>query len=226
MSRGIFVTGTDTGIGKTFAAVAIMQALRHRGLSVAGMKPVASGCEPGIDGDLINDDALQLQSVASHMYPYEQVNPYAFLEPIAPHIAAQKCNKEVSLDKICVAYETLSSSSQWVIVEGAGGWRVPINQNQTTSDLVRSLHLDVIMVVGLRLGCINHALLTAEAIRNDGIRLSGWVINCLSDDYLDEEETVKTLTGKINSPCLGRIPWQSACPQDFINCESLLEDRV
>ncbi len=206
MTRGFFITGTDTGVGKTVATVVIMNTLKQSGYKVAGMKPVASGCS-NTDNGLRNDDAQQIQQAASENNPYEWINPYAFVDPIAPHIAAQRESVKIDPEKIIAAYHKLSNQNQVIIVEGAGGWRVPYADNLLTSDLVKRLKLDVILVVGIRLGCINHAILTAESVEQDGLRLTGWIANELCDNYPESEEIIETLNLHISPPMLGHLPW-------------------
>lgn len=204
-TRGLFVTGTDTGVGKTVISLGLMQALQDRGLSVAALKPVASGCECTPDG-LRNDDALQLQQQASIPLAYEQVNPYAFEPPIAPHLAAEQAGQTVEIDKIYDIYQDIASSVDVVIVEGVGGWQVPLNSRETVADLAHGLGLDICLVVGLRLGCINHALLSAQAIDHRGCTLAGWVANTLPPAMDALDENINTLKQKLSSPLLGVVP--------------------
>ena len=166
--RGCFITATDTGVGKTRVALGIMAALQAQGLSVAGMKPVASGCERGAQG-LRNDDALRLAGQASVVAPYPVVNPYALEPAIAPHIAAGQAGVEINIDTIQACFKRLVANSEFVVVEGIGGWRVPLSGQSYVSDLAVALRLPVVLVVGLRLGCINHAVLTAQTMISDGI---------------------------------------------------------
>jgi len=204
--QGIFVTGTDTGVGKTVVAVALMTALRAKGRSVAGMKPVASGSVPTAEG-LRNDDALALQSAGTTRFDYARVNPYAFEPAIAPHLAAAAAGTRIDLTRLTAAYRWLSEHAAHVIVEGAGGWRVPIGESGLLSDLPRALDLAVVLVVGLRLGCISHALLTAEAVAgSDKLRLIGWVGNTIDEDFPFFAENVQTLRRSLEAPCLGIVP--------------------
>ena len=205
-SQGYFITGTDTGIGKTRFTLALMTRLQAQGKSVMGMKPVASGCRDRGAG-LRSDDALQIMQQASHAQDYATVNPYAFVPPIAPHIAADKAGIKIDLDQIISAYTTLQSQSDVVVVEGIGGWRVPISDKTSMVDLVRVLDLPVVMVVGIRLGCINHAILTAEAIRADGVNLCGWVSNQLDKDCLFKQETIDTLNEKLTCPQIADLAY-------------------
>ena len=204
-TRGLFVTGTDTGVGKTVISLGLMQALQDRGLLVAALKPVASGCERTPHG-LRNDDALQLQQQASIPLAYEQVNPYAFEPPIAPHLAAEQAGQTVEIDKIYDIYQDIASSVDVVIVEGVGGWQVPLNSRETVADLAHGLGLDICLVVGLRLGCINHTLLSAQAIESRGCTLAGWVANALPPTMDALDENINTLKQKLSSPLLGVVP--------------------
>jgi dethiobiotin synthetase len=200
----VFVTGTDTGVGKTFISVALIELLQQQGLTVAGMKPIASGCEMTTDG-LRNDDALALNQHADGDLPYELINPYAFEPAIAPHIAAQQAGIEIELDKIRQNYTLIKQQVDAVVVEGAGGWLVPLNHEQTMADLAVFLDLPIILVVGIRLGCINHALLTVKAIESTGLKFQGWIANH-PEVSEQSEEIVKTLKQFIKAPCLGNIP--------------------
>jgi dethiobiotin synthetase len=204
-ARSLFVTGTDTGVGKTVISLGLMQALQDRGLSVAALKPVASGCERTPDG-LRNDDALQLQQQASIPLAYEQVNPYAFEPAIAPHLAADQAGQTVEIDKIYDIYQDIASSVDVVIVEGVGGWQVPLNSRETVADLAHGLGLDICLVVGLRLGCINHTLLSAQAIESRGCTLAGWVANTLPPAMDALDDNINTLKQKLSSPLLGVVP--------------------
>ena len=207
MSKGYFITGTDTGIGKTRSAVALMAALQQRGLTVCGMKPVSAGCTLGVEG-LVNDDAIQLQQQSSLHLPYKTVNPYAWEAAIAPHIAAQQQGNEMTLAPIRSSFQKITAQCDIVIVEGAGGWLVPFNDTQTMADIAVDLSLDVILVVGIRLGCINHALLTVESIQKKGCKLAGWIANHLSEINAVAEENVKYLTCQIDAPLLGTFNFQ------------------
>ncbi len=179
---GIFVTGTDTGIGKTVVSLGLMQALQDQGLTVAGMKPVSAGCEQTAAG-LRNDDAVLLQQQSSITLEYAAVNPYAFEPAIAPHLAARAAGVEIDLDVILTAYRALAARVDCVVVEGVGGWRVPLNERASVADLAAALGLDVCLVVGLRLGCLNHALLSAASIEAAGCHLAGWVANRLAGGH-------------------------------------------
>ena len=200
-----FITGTDTEIGKTWSSAALVMRLQQQGHKVAVMKPVASGCELTAVG-LRNEDALLLQTTCALDLPYHWINPYAFAPPIAPHIAAQQVNVTIEIEKIVQAHQQLQQCADIIIVEGVGGWRVPLNESQSLIDLVRALQAKVILVVGLKLGCMNHALLTVEAIQYDGCILHGWIANTRDADY-EVQTTVDTLIPKIPTPLLGVLPY-------------------
>lgn len=202
--KGIFVTGTDTGIGKTVVSLGLMQVLQDQGLTVAGMKPVASGCEQTAAG-LRNADAILLQQQSSVELDYEAVNPYAFAPAIAPHLAAEAAGVQVDLAVIVAACEALAARVDCVVVEGVGGWQVPLNGREYVSDLAGRLGLDVCLVAGMRLGCINHALLTAGAIEDSGCRLSGWVANQLPPVMDEVDKNVNTLKNKLSFPLIGVV---------------------
>lgn len=205
-ARGVFITGTDTGCGKTRASLLLMAALKRTGRVVAGMKPVASG-SARIDGRLVNDDAAQIRAACSRELPYEQVNPCALAEPVSPNFAAARAGRRVCLEPVLAAYAALARDADTIVVEGVGGWRVPLSDQLAVPDLVAALALPVILVVGLRLGCINHAQLTAMAVAADGADLCGWIANRVDPDYDTANETVDYLAGAIDVPLLGQIPF-------------------
>lgn len=210
MHRGLFITGTDTGCGKTGITLGLMQALQRRGERVLGMKPVASGAEPTPAG-LRNEDALRIQAQCSGGLAYAQVNPFAYAPPIAPHLAAEAAGRPIDLSLIAEQYRQLAEQADRVIVEGVGGWSVPLDRGtQTVADLALRLELPVILVVGLRLGCINHALLTETAIRHSGARLLGWVANQVEPGMASLEGNLQTLRERLSVPCLGVVPWLEA----------------
>ena len=200
-----FVTGTNTNVGKTWVSVRLLEAAREAGLSCYGLKPIAAGSEDTDDG-LRNEDAEALLEAASIKLDYELVNPVAFREPVAPHILAQRQGMNLTAERLAgyVNGALMTQKADLVLVEGAGGWYVPINQRETLADLARRLGLPVILVVGMELGCLNHALLTAEAIRRDGLELAGWIANFLHDDMNAGEENFRTLEAMLHAPCLGR----------------------
>ncbi len=214
--RGYFVTGTDTGIGKTVVSEALLHYLRRDHARVAGFKPVASGCAMTPDG-LRNSDAVLLQQAASVQLPYAEINPYAFAAPVAPHLAAAATGIQIDVSSICAGIRT--AAADCVVIEGVGGWRVPLTDSETVEDLAAALGLPVLLVVGLRLGCINHALLSAAAIQARGLPLAGWVANELAPVMELAEENVQTLNTWLGVPCVARLPWRPAWTgPDFAEC--------
>lgn len=206
MSAAFFVTGTDTDVGKTTIAAGLLRAARLAGLSTAAVKPLASGCEAGADG-LRNSDALALLAECSLPLSYAEVNPFAFAPAIAPHLAAREAGVPLKVEVLAAAVQAvLAQRADFTLVEGAGGWRVPLDGQATLAELPVALDLPVILVVGVRLGCINHALLTAEAIARDGLRLAGWVANVLDPQTSRLDDNLRTLTERLAAPCLGRVP--------------------
>jgi len=185
-----FITGTDTGIGKTWCSVALIKQLKQQGLRVAGMKPIASGK---------NSDAEQILAASGLDLPYDLINPYAFEPAIAPHIAAQQVGQAIELKVIIDKYKQLATLADAVVIEGAGGWRVPINASQSFKDMVLAINAKVILVVGLRLGCINHALLTAEAIQRDGCTLAAWIANPIDPEF-DGKASIETISSYLGEP--------------------------
>jgi dethiobiotin synthetase len=206
MNSAYFITGTDTNVGKTWATLALMLHLKQQGKTVLGMKPVASGCE-WQDGQLKNDDALLLQYYGSVPVAYELINPYAYPEPISPHLAGAE--NPVNLEIVGNAFSRLQALADIVLVEGAGGWYAPINEQQTIADMARYLALPVIMVVAIRLGCINHARLTYQAIVASGLPCAGWLAVCSDAAMLKPEENITTLKQTLNTPLLGILPYQA-----------------
>ncbi len=223
MKRDFFITGTDTGVGKTLVTAALLRALRESGLAVAGMKPIAAGTMAGPEGPA-NEDALLLQAESSARYPYATVNPWLFESAIAPHIAAAEVGLVIDTDRIKSAYTTLRSSADVVIAEGAGGFLVPLDAARSCAELPALLGMDVILVVGLRLGCLNHALLTAEAIAARGLTLAGWVGNGVTPEFSRREANVATLAARLPAPCLGIVPWMT--PPDVGTAAAALSDAA
>ena len=202
----LFITGTDTDVGKTVVACGFLAAANQLGLRTAAIKPVAAGCEVTEQG-MTNNDALQLQAAASHKLSYQQINPVALEPAIAPHIAAAESGVRMSASRLVGYCRGVSLMPvDMVVIEGAGGWRVPINSRETLADVARELECAVIVVVGMRLGCLNHALLTLEAIRRDGLQIAGWVANILDPEMPRLQENIDTLMQCINEPCLGTVP--------------------
>jgi dethiobiotin synthetase len=204
MGSGYFITGTDTNVGKTWVTVALMRYFKSQGQSVVGMKPVASGCFMQ-HGELKNLDALLIQENASVKLDYSLVNPYAYALPVSPHIAG--VNDPVDLAKVSANFSRLMPLADTVLVEGAGGWYAPINNHENVSDLALILGLPVILVVAIRLGCINHAQLSAQAILQSGLPCAGWVAVCTEPQLPSLEENIQTLTEKLPIPRLAVLPY-------------------
>jgi dethiobiotin synthetase len=204
-TKGFFVTGTDTAVGKTVATVALVRGLVAQGLRVAVMKPVASGSQR-TEAGLRNDDALALLAASNVAAPYELVNPYCFEPAISPHIAAREAQIVIDLAKVRRDFETLAGGADCILVEGAGGWLAPIGLGTSIRDLALALELPVIVVVGLRLGCINHALLTKLAIESHGAQFAGWVANSIDPVMARPEENLESLVRLLGEPPLAVVP--------------------
>lgn len=217
-----FVTGTDTNVGKTLISCALLHGFAAQGKRVVGMKPVAAGCNAREQ----NDDALQLRAAGNVAVSYGQINPYCFHPAIAPHVAAQRAGVEIQFSRITESYHELAAQADVVIVEGAGGFLVPLNVQQDSADLVRELNLPVILVVGMRLGCLNHALLTVEAINTRGLTLAAWVANLIEPDMPMCEANIAALQQRIAAPMLGLVPYDTqpdaGVVARYLNLEPLL----
>ncbi|OOZ42322.1 dethiobiotin synthase [Solemya pervernicosa gill symbiont] len=203
---GYFVTGTDTEVGKSLVATALVHAFAENGGLIGVMKPVAAGAIETAEG-LRNGDAIALQNAASISLPYELINPYLYNDSIAPHIAANQSGRTIELAQLVDAYLQVSDRADRVVVEGAGGWLLPIDDELTLADFVVALQLPVVVVVGLRLGCLNHALLTIESIQQRGLTVAGWVANSLMPQMEVEQQNIDTLVQRISAPLLGRVPF-------------------
>lgn len=206
---GCFVTGTDTGAGKTLASCALLQALAQHHRRVVGMKAVAAGAEPDSQGRWANEDTLALRAASTLAVAPALDNPVLLPDPISPHIAAQRAGVEVTLEPILDAYRQLAAQADAVVVEGAGGWLVPLSEKLSIADLAVALQLPVVLVVGLKLGCLNHAMLTANAIRASGLPLAGWIASRVDPDMLVPEENMDWLRRKLGAPLLADLPWQT-----------------
>lgn len=202
--RTLFVTGTDTGAGKTRVACALLAAFAARGLRVAGMKPVAAGTMATPEG-LRNEDALALIAASTGRPPYRTVNPYLFTAPIAPHIAAADAGVPIRIETIADCHAQLAADHDIVVVEGAGGLLVPLDESDTFADLARRLDAPVMLVVGLRLGCLNHTLLTVEALATRGLHLAGWTGSAVDPDFARSDENLACLQRRIDAPCWGTL---------------------
>ena len=205
-ARGFFVAGTDTGVGKTLATCALLARARADGLRATGMKPVAAGCVSTLDG-LRNEDALALMAQSGVAADYATVNPIALPDPLSPHLAAARAGVAIDLAPAIAAYARLAAAADVVLVEGAGGWLAPLSDALAMNDLARRLALPVVLVVGLRLGCLNHAQLTVRAIAADGLRLAGWIGSRIDPHMACVDENVDTLRRRLPAPCLGVLPW-------------------
>jgi dethiobiotin synthetase len=206
LAKGFFVTGTDTGVGKTLVSASLTRALVARGPRVAVMKPIASGSDPTPEG-LRNSDALTLMAAANVPAAYEAVNPYCFLPPVSPHIAAREAGTAVDLALLRSRFDALASASDRVIVEGAGGWLAPISDTATMAELAAALGLPVLLVVGLRLGCLNHALLTRESLAARGLAFAGWIANAIDPQFERVAENLATLSARFGAPPLACVPF-------------------
>jgi dethiobiotin synthetase len=202
-----FVTGTDTGVGKTLVSCAMLHRLRARGLRALGMKPVAAGVEPTCEGP-VNPDVVALRSASSWPAPLTQVNPYLFEPPIAPHLAAAAAGVRIEIAPIKKAFDTLRASAEAIVVEGVGGFLVPLNEREDAADMAVELALPVVLVVGMRLGCLNHALLTQQAIAARSLRLAGWVANSIDPQMARFDGNLQALRERIAAPLMGVIPYR------------------
>ncbi len=208
-ARSLFITGTDTGVGKTWVTLALLRALQQQGQRAAGFKPVASGAELTQAG-LRNADALALQAASTFALPYPAINPYVFASPIAPHLAAAQTGVTLDWMVVLQAQQALAAQVDWLLIEGAGGWLLPWNHTHTLGDQVVQAGWPVLLVVGMRLGCLNHALLTAEAIRSRGGTLCGWVANVLSPDLPALEGQLTSLQQRLATPRLAMLGYGQA----------------
>lgn len=220
MTRGFFVTGTDTGVGKTLISAALVHGFAQRGLAAAGMKPVAAGCRTEQDV-LLSDDVVMLRAASNVPLPLNVLNPYAFEPPLAPHIAAQQTGRRIELATIYEAFLQAGAATDVLVVEGVGGFCVPVNETQSMADLAVMLGLPVVLVVGMRLGCLNHAWLSVEAILARRLNLAGWVANCIDPNMMALDENLAALEPHIPAPCVGKVPFQGR--PDYVTVSKLLE---
>lgn len=212
MTQAFFITGTDTEVGKTQVTAALLTKAKQAGYSSLGFKPVASGCQVRVNKfnqqEIRNSDALLLQEASSLKLAYQLHNPFAFVPAIAPHLAAQEVGVELNLVNLQQAYhQALAQQPDLLLIEGAGGWLTPLNTEHSLADFVLQLGLPVILVVGLKLGCINHALLTAKAIQNKGLPLAGWIANACQPSQAEDAAVSAYLTQKLSAPCLAQLPF-------------------
>ena len=206
MKKSYFLTGTDTDVGKTFIACALLHAWRAQGLRAVGYKPVAAGAEPDNNGVLRNDDAILLQAASASGFTLSDINPVCLPEAIAPHIAAAHAGVQIDINDLFMRFALLREKTDRVVIEGAGGFVVPLDDHTDMSQLARRCAAPVILVVGLRLGCLNHALLTAQAIAAAGLPLAGWIGNVIDPDMPCIDENITCLRQRLVAPCLGIVP--------------------
>ncbi len=229
MINAFFIAGTDTDVGKTVASKAILQAIASKGFTTIGYKPVAAGCERTEQG-LRNSDALHLMKVATQEMPYDDVNPYALELPASPHIAARHENLTIDYKVLSDKLAYLKTKAASVLVEGAGGWRVPVSDTDCLSSWVKQEKLPVVLVVGVKLGCLSHALLTAESIEADGLTIVGWVANRINPGTEHYAEIIEVLESRIRAPKLGEIPYVPSAKRTelgkYINLEPLMEKEL
>jgi len=206
MSNAFFITGTDTAIGKTYVAKLLLKMAGKRGLTTLGLKPVSAGCVER-DKLLVNQDAWELMERSSIQPAYRDVNPAALREAMAPHIAAEREERSLDAQELATHCRQMMQQADFVVIEGAGGWQVPLNAEETMADLAVGIACPVVLVVGMRLGCINHALLSADAIQNTGLRLAGWIANLVDADMAVVAENIATLEQRLHVPRIGTLPW-------------------
>lgn len=219
--KGVFITGTDTGIGKTYFTLACIHALQAANIKTTAMKPVASGAE-GVDGQLRNQDATLIQQALNHDVDYDLINPYAFASPVSPHIAAAEAGLEIDLKIIQQHYRQLTEHAEFAVVESVGGWLAPLSNKQTVADMAKLIGLPVVMVVGVRLGCLNHAMLTAQAIKQSGMKLTAWVANCIEPALASIDEQIDYLSRSLGMAPLVKLEWgqdSPLCSRDLLKLE-------
>jgi dethiobiotin synthetase len=221
MTIKLFITGTDTNVGKTYISIGILKAANQINLSTLGMKPVASGCFHK-QNELYNQDAVALRESSSVTLDYQKINPFAFEPYIAPHIAANQVSCELTVEKLM---QTSLYARQYPVdvclMEGVGGWNVPLNNEETMSDFVKNIDFKVILVVGIRLGCLNHAILTYEAIKRDNVAVLGWIGNCLDSQMTAQKENIATLRHWLRDPCLGVVNYRET-PEKVVDMNQII----
>jgi len=220
-----FITGTDTGVGKTRVTTGLLAAARDAGLKAAGMKPVATGAER-CDGRLVNNDALAIATASGQSTPYDDLNPFCLIEPISPHIAANRANIRIDIGKITEISRRIASAHELLLIEGAGGWYTPLSAEESMANLAQALAAPVVLVVGLRVGCLNHARLTCEAIEWSGCRFAGWIASGVDPQFAAGEENLATLADLLGAPPLGVLPFERDSTRDALHLrEALLRLR-
>ncbi|MDX2320922.1 MAG: dethiobiotin synthase [Moritella sp.] len=221
-SKKVFITGTDTDVGKTVISCAVLDYANNLGLKTVGLKPIAAGCELTPSG-LRNDDALLLQQHASHKLAYQIINPIAYQQPIAPHIAAHQRGESIDLGLVDTSLAQVPHEIDFTVIEGAGGWHLPIDNRHYFSSWVAENKLDVILVVGVKLGCLNHAILSAQAIQHSGANFVGWVANSLTTDIANYDEMIGTLREALSAPLMGEMPYFSSIEKKNNNSANYLD---
>lgn len=218
----LFIAGTDTNIGKTYISVGILNAFKNQKYSTLGIKPVATGCIK-THSQLQNEDALALQQSSSILLHYHQINPIAFEPPISPNIAARETNRLITVQELRQKTQyALQFSADICLVEGVGGWYVPLNHQETMADYVKAIGIKTVLVVGIRLGCLNHALLTYQAMKQDNVPIAGWIANCIDPNMLRVEENLNTLREYLPIPCLGVIGFRQKA-EEGLDLHRLME---
>ncbi len=220
-----FIAGTDTGVGKTRVTAGLLAAAREAGLKAAGMKPVAAGAERR-DGRLVSEDALAIAAASGQSTLYDDLNPFCLIEPISPHIAANRANIQIDIDKIVECARRLALAHELLLIEGAGGWYTPLGAEESMANVAQALAAPVVLVVGMRLGCLNHARLTCEAIEWSGCRLAGWIASGVDPQFAATEENLATLAALLGAPPLGMLPFERDSARDALHLrEALLRLR-
>ena len=212
MTQAYFITGTDTEIGKTHTTCALLSRAMQQGLRAVGLKPVAAG----IDANGQNDDVRRLMAASNVKLGIDTINPWCLAEAVSPHIAARHAGVEITLPPILASYDTACTAADLVLVEGVGGLYAPLSDTLSQPDLIRALDTPVILVVGLRLGCLNHALLTVAALKQEGCRLAGWIGNLVDPAFLAQDDNIETLRQRITAPCLGILPYDPQATADTL----------
>jgi dethiobiotin synthetase len=220
-STTCFIAGTDTGVGKTRVTAALLAAARAAGVKAAGMKPVAAGAERR-QGRLVSEDALLIAAASGQDTAYDDLNPFCLLEALSPHIAANRANIRIDIDKIADCARRLASGHELLLIEGAGGWYTPIGSDATMADLVQALAAPIVLVVGMRLGCLNHARLTLEAIERSGCPMAGWIANHIDPQFAAVEENLATLAQQLGAPPLGVLPFEHDSTHDALHLRDAL----
>lgn len=223
MTVTLFITGTDTGVGKTTIAYGLIKACNKNNYRTLGIKPVASGCAE-VHGQLINADAAELQKASSVQLQYNEINPFAFKEPIAPHIAAKQVQQKITVATLLEKTQFARAyPTDVTLIEGAGGWYCPLNEKETMADFVKTAGLKTILVIGMRVGCLNHTLLTYQAILNDQVKMVGWIANVIDPKMAYLNENIETLTARLAVPCLGVVQYLEN-PEEKLNSELIISE--